>query len=410
VTDAVDVSVVVPVHNTERYLEECLDSILAQSLSSIEVICVDDGSTDSSLDILRRYVVQDRRVRVLSDGSLPKGPGAARNLALDQANGEYVACVDSDDLIHPDMLRRLHDEAKAADADVVMCLLKKFSDNDPDDRYGRCTYDRFIRPELDGVSFDWHEIDEVFRLRFASCNKIYRRSFLDDHAIRYSEGIFFEDMVFSFRALLLAKSLRLVREDLYFNRKEREGATTYVQSDRVYGALTAMDELERFLRSDVAYTEILDDFVAFKFWKLTNYLHKNDAAHMPPFYEALQAVAKDPALIENPWMTETLEQKRQMVLQHDLLGYLVWEIWDMKTKYAVSQRQRARLKAQNRRFRERSERYILYRLEEVARRVLRPLVHRTRRWRAAWAERGQAAPRPRGAAEHVPSTAPTEQD
>jgi glycosyltransferase involved in cell wall biosynthesis len=390
--EPVAVSVVVPVHNTEQYLEECLDSILAQSLPSIEVLCVDDGSTDGSGAILEDYAERDRRVQVLSYDGLPKGPGAARNIALDRATGEYVACVDSDDLLHPDMLSSLYADAKAADADVAMCLMVKFSDNDSTERYARCTYDRHIAPEFDGVTFDWRDLD-VFRLRFASCNKIYRRSFLDQHRIRYSEGIFFEDMIFTYRALLLAKSLRLIREGLYLNRKEREGATTYVQSDRVYGALTAMDQVGTFLRSDPAYAHLLDDFAAFRFWKLTNYLHKNDAEHMGPFYDALQELARDPALVDNPWMTEELQQKREMLLQHDLLGYLVWEIWDMKTKYAASQRQRGRLKAQNRQLRSRSERFVLYRVEASLRRVLRPLVVWLRRWREAGGH-GRALPSP----------------
>jgi glycosyltransferase involved in cell wall biosynthesis len=389
VPDAVAVSVVVPVHNTEQYLGECLDSILAQRLRAIEVICVDDGSTDGSGAILEAYAQRDPRVRVLSYGSLPMGPGAARNLALDRASGEYVACVDSDDLIHPDMLSSLYADAKAADADIAMCLLAKFSNNDSNERYARCTYDRYIPAEFDGVTFDWRDLD-LFRLRFASCNKIYRRSFLDQHRIRYSEGIFFEDMLFTYRALLLAKSLRLVRRGLYLNRKEREGATTYVQSDRVYGALTAMEQVGSFLRSDPEYAHLLDDFTAFKFWKLTNYLHKNDADHMAPFYDALQELARDPALVDNPWMTAELVQKREMLLRHDLLGYLVWEIWDMKTKYAVSQRQRGRLKAENRRLRARAERFVLYRVEAALRRVLRPLVLRLRQWRVAG--QGRATP------------------
>ena len=113
------VSVLIPVYNTEAYLRRCLDSVMGQTLQDLEIICVNDGSTDGSADILREYQRKDPRIRVITkpNGGLP----SARNAGLDAAAGEYVGFVDSDDFPEPDMFRRLYEEAKRKNCDVVVC-------------------------------------------------------------------------------------------------------------------------------------------------------------------------------------------------------------------------------------------------------------------------------------------------
>lgn len=338
------VTVITPVYDTAAYLERCLDSVLDSDLRDLEVLCVDDGSTDGSREILERYAAADARLRVLDSPAPRSGPGAARNRAMAVAQGDYIACVDSDDHIDASMLSRMVAVADDSAADVTMCLLVKFSDTDPQARFAACTYDRYIPTELDSDTFTWRDLPRPFQLRFASCNKLYRRSFLDHHAIRYSEGIFFEDMVFTYRALLQADRLRLVREGLYFNRKDREGATTFVQSGRVFGALTAMEQLDGFLRSDEAYAGLLDQFAEFRFRKLLGYLHKNDAEHLPAYFDALKTVASDPALDSSPHLSAALAVRRDVVLRSDHLGYLLWELWATKQDLRRSHRKAKRLR------------------------------------------------------------------
>lgn len=380
---SVKVSVVIPIFNTERYLGECLDSVLGQSLEDIEVLCVDDGSTDRSPEILRDYARRDPRVVVMSHGG--RGPGSARNTAIEAASGEYIACVDSDDYIHVDMLAEMYGAAKLDGTDVVICMLDKFSDTAANEQYAPCTYDKNIPHELDGVAFSWRDLENVFRLRFASCNKIYNRDFLTQKKIRYSEGIFFEDLVFTYRSLLEAESLRFVRKPLYFNRRARAEATTFVQSDRVFDALTAMQQLDDFLASDPAYRVLDEAFAAFRFRKLNSYVYKNDANHIEPFYAALREHAKSPALDNNEYLSEGDAEQLRRVREHGLLEYLVQEVWDQKTKRYSLQRQRTKLKAERQRLKDRNselERRLARapgrRLEQKVKTVLRPVVRRVR--------------------------------
>ena len=111
------VSLLVPIYNVERYLAECLDSALGQSLRDIEIICINDGSTDSSRKIIERYLQADPRVRVIDKPN--SGYGASMNQGLDAARGEYVGILESDDFFESDALERLLDAARACDAQVA---------------------------------------------------------------------------------------------------------------------------------------------------------------------------------------------------------------------------------------------------------------------------------------------------
>ena len=114
----IKVSVILPVYNTEKYLPECLDSIINQSLRDIEIICVDDGSTDSSLQILKEYAEKDKRISVIHKNN--GGQGSARNVGLNHAKGEYITFVDSDDYITEDMIYYLLKFLEDNKLDVAM--------------------------------------------------------------------------------------------------------------------------------------------------------------------------------------------------------------------------------------------------------------------------------------------------
>ena len=114
----VKVSVIIPVYNVEPYLKQCMDSVVGQTLKDIEIICVDDGSTDGSLDILREYAAEDNRIQIIEQKNA--GAGAARNNGMRHATGKYLSFLDSDDFFEPRMLEKAYDLAEKDQADLSL--------------------------------------------------------------------------------------------------------------------------------------------------------------------------------------------------------------------------------------------------------------------------------------------------
>ncbi len=121
------VSVIIPVYNVEQYLKRCLDSVFNQTLKDIEIICVNDGSTDNSLKILEEYAKNDKRIKIYNQ--LNKGVGAARNLALAKTGGEYICFIGSDDEYSLNTVEKVYKIAKSNDAEVVQFNYKSFYEN-----------------------------------------------------------------------------------------------------------------------------------------------------------------------------------------------------------------------------------------------------------------------------------------
>lgn len=202
------VSVLVPVCNVEQYLRQCLESLTAQTLDDMQFICIDDGSTDSSLHILREFEAIDPRIEVITKPN--SGYGNSMNIGLTQARGEYVGIVESDDFAEPDMFESLLSFAKQHDADIVKSNFyahARGSDpkNDPViENLEGCTYDTAFLPQ---------ERQEVFLGRPAIWSALYRTAYLKENDIRFLEtpGASFQDTSFNFKALAAAGRAALTK-------------------------------------------------------------------------------------------------------------------------------------------------------------------------------------------------------
>ena len=130
------VSVIIPVYNTEKYLRRCFDSVVNQTLSDIEIICINDCSTDNSLEILQEYASKDKRIKLI-DFKVNKGAAIARNIGIDAATGEYIGFVDSDDFVDLDFYEKLYKKAAETGADAVKGKLFLY-DNEKKTDISRC--------------------------------------------------------------------------------------------------------------------------------------------------------------------------------------------------------------------------------------------------------------------------------
>ena len=176
------VSIIVPCYNVAPYVEACLDSLVNQSLRNIEIICVNDGSTDVTPALLDAWAEKEDRIRVIHREN--GGQALARNLGMDMAGGEYVGFVDPDDYVEPSMFARLVEEARRHGADVTACGYTSFSDGD-----GSVLEELSWSPApgVDkGVQSDVMRTNSVWeRMDVVTCNKLYRRDFLDRHGLRF---------------------------------------------------------------------------------------------------------------------------------------------------------------------------------------------------------------------------------
>ncbi|MHA6510602.1 glycosyltransferase family 2 protein [Tessaracoccus sp. Y1736] len=227
-------SVIVTSYNIQDYLGACLDSILNQSLRDIEIIVVDDGSSDSSPDLILEYAARDDRIVPIIRGERsPGGVATAANAGLDLATAPYVGFADGDDLYEPEMFERLLTAALEHDSDLVMCNYRLFSDDSPD-REAPADERRWLE-----LMRDHYELDDDLRhtfLRFVAVpwRKLYRRELLEANAIRFPVGdYFFEDNPFHWFSLIHASSIALVPEVLCYHRVARAGQTMATADERV---------------------------------------------------------------------------------------------------------------------------------------------------------------------------------
>ncbi len=206
------ISVVVPVYNSEKYLEQCLDSIVNQTHKNIELICVDDGSTDSSLEIINKYMEKDKRVSLLYQEH--KGAGAARNLGLRKATGKYIFFLDSDDFFDLTMFEKMYKRAEAVDADIVMCGCRVFDARY--EQYCDLEYGVHIQWIPDKKVFSSKDIPEyIFQIGAGwAWDKLFKLDFVMDKKLFFQEIAALNDGLFVDLALIEAERLSVVKNYL----------------------------------------------------------------------------------------------------------------------------------------------------------------------------------------------------
>jgi glycosyltransferase involved in cell wall biosynthesis len=257
-----EVSIIVTAYNIENYIEECLDSVAAQTLSDIEVLVVDDGSSDTTQAKIVEFCDADPRfVPMLLGENSPGGVATAANAGLDRATARWVGFVDGDDYIEPTMFERLVNAAAAFDADLAMCEYQEVVDGsgerrDPADAH------RWAELTAPCYKLDVHTRKQLLRFIAVPWRKLYRRSLLEDNAIRFPvSDAFYEDNPFHWFSVLSAGSIAVVPEVLCYHRVGRSGQTMATADERVFQIFGHHDTIHAWLEAkgllDVYQTNLL---------------------------------------------------------------------------------------------------------------------------------------------------------
>ncbi len=223
-----DVTVIVPVFRTEAYLPACLGSLQRQTLASLEILCIDDCSPDRSAEIVESKAERDSRI-VLVRHEANRGLGAARNTGLERAQGRFVMFLDSDDRFPVDACQQLVLEADRTGADLVVGRMLMEEDHS------------FIPVEYIDRSLDRYHTEHESNLRripetatlFSSvCHKLFRRSVIEDHGLRFEEGCYWEDISFSYRFWYFSKQIRSIWQPVLFRTIRQDEANQSITQIR----------------------------------------------------------------------------------------------------------------------------------------------------------------------------------
>lgn len=230
-------SFIVPVYNAQDYLRQCLDSILAQSYADIEIVLIDDGSTDRSPSICREYAAKDSRISVIRQRNA--GPSVARNTGLDAAHGEYLAFVDADDMLHPLFAETLMDII--GDGDIACCMFL---------RARECAWPKHQNHKV--LRLDPQKAIEIGLYQHlminSACCKIYHRSIFEN--LRFTPGILYEDLDIFYRAFEMASTkIAISMQKLYFYRDNQSSIINTFTPQRLL-VLAVTNRMDRYFQDE----------------------------------------------------------------------------------------------------------------------------------------------------------------
>ena len=236
------VSIIIPVYNGEATIERCLDSVINQTFKDIEIIVVNDGSTDNTEQILKKYSNYSN-IRIFKTDN--RGQSAARNLGIDVSIGDYICFLDVDDYVEHDGLRQLYEKAISGNFDVVVSDVNIVY---PDHRI-------LVKSGVKSDTENINDIKEIMIFSYSAgvvWNKIYKKDLLS--SIRFMENVWYEDVHFNFRLFPMLKSIGTINS-VFVNYVQTPGSITYTYNEKLYDFIKVFDDLIVYYKKNGLYEE-----------------------------------------------------------------------------------------------------------------------------------------------------------
>ena len=264
------VSVIMPVYNGHDHLRQCLDSVIRQTLKDIEIICVDDGSTDDSAEILKEYAAKDPRVRVILQEN--GGAGAARNNGLRHAKGRYLSFLDSDDFFEKTMLKKAVDKIQEDQAEFVVFRCDQYLNDTGEYKKIHYSLKNECLPPYKPFPV-WAIVDNVFRVFVGwAWDKLYDAEFVRKYGFTFQEQRTSNDLLFVFSALVKAQRITYLDEILAHQRRNNNESLSNTREKSWFCFYDALCALRDYLKSQNIYEDLEQDFINyalhFSLWNL----------------------------------------------------------------------------------------------------------------------------------------------
>lgn len=237
-------SIIVPVYNVEKYLPKCLESLIKQTLNDIEIICVNDGSMDNSLAILKEFASRDSRIRIIDNQH--QGVAKTRNTGIEQSTGEYIGFVDSDDYIDIDFFEKLYNSATKSNSDIAIASILKHKN------FFNIYNAKYTKEETAITIQDKIKLcEDKKHFFFYAWNKIYHSGFIKENNIKFSEGQIYEDVMFAIKALYYSNKIISVYGTKYHYIEHENSLTKYKDKtgEKEQDLVKAYSELQEFCNS-----------------------------------------------------------------------------------------------------------------------------------------------------------------
>lgn len=235
------VSVIIPVYNTAKFLERCLNSLVEQTLKAIEIICIDDGSTDNSIEILETFSKNDNRIKIFHTEHF--GPSFARNLGISNAHGEYISFVDSDDWLDKNFLENLYYAAISTNSDIsVGGIIRQHKFN----RTIKLSFDKILTTDDVNLKFELCDVPELSYV----WNKIYKLEKLKNLNLKFEEGIFFEDCIFTPQVLFYTDKMTVVPDSYYHYWRRNDSIVSCKNEKIIKDSKYAHDKARKFIKDN----------------------------------------------------------------------------------------------------------------------------------------------------------------
>lgn len=301
------ISIIIPVYNTKIYLKQCLDSVINQTFKDIEIICIDDGSTDGSLDILQSYAKQDKRFVILKQEH--KGAGEARNNGMNIAKGKYIQFLDSDDWFELNMLENMYNNAEKYSTDILVCSSRKVDDsgNIIEKDNPNSPINLAITP-INKVFCAREYKQNIFTLFTPILwNKLYLKDFLHSNNIKFSKLKIYEDVPFVHSSVICADKIFVLNKEFINYRYNRAGSLANLRPSKTIEVVKSCIELKQFLEQKNLFKEFEDAYNL----ALKNHIQSEISFCNSEQYKSFLISLKE--LIPNDW------QKIQSAIRYDYI-------------------------------------------------------------------------------------------